>query len=134
MVHDVNRHPCELVEKVAAMDVLLTAHGFQVKQVGSEAFVLGTFCNVLVKLGTLGTRVHPNEVLPYAHQHYNGLRNPRALSLQCVRLVLRLYYARARFPSMTRFRGFRPTNGQTWACATKFTMYCFDSERLSHPL
>ncbi|CAM9729304.1 unnamed protein product, partial [Hapterophycus canaliculatus] len=30
MMHDHDRHPCELVEALARVDVLLTAHGFQV--------------------------------------------------------------------------------------------------------
>lgn len=30
MMHDSDRHPCELVETVGRVDVLLTAHGFQV--------------------------------------------------------------------------------------------------------
>ena len=30
MTHDDSRHPCALVEKLAGVDVLLTAHGFQV--------------------------------------------------------------------------------------------------------
>lgn len=31
MTHDDSRHPCELVKKLAGVDVLLTAHGFQVR-------------------------------------------------------------------------------------------------------
>lgn len=31
MTHDDSRHPCELVEELASVDVLLTAHGFQVR-------------------------------------------------------------------------------------------------------
>lgn len=31
MVHDSDRHPCELVKTVGGVDVLLTSHGFQVK-------------------------------------------------------------------------------------------------------
>lgn len=30
IVHDNERHPCELIEELAGADVLLTAHGFQV--------------------------------------------------------------------------------------------------------
>lgn len=30
MMHENDRHPCELVETLARVDVLLTAHGFQV--------------------------------------------------------------------------------------------------------
>ena len=30
IVHDDQRHPCELVEELAGADVLLTAYGFQV--------------------------------------------------------------------------------------------------------
>ncbi|CAM9574664.1 unnamed protein product [Sphacelaria rigidula] len=29
MVHDHDRHPCEVIEKLAGVDVLVTAHGFQ---------------------------------------------------------------------------------------------------------
>lgn len=34
MTHDPARHPCELVDKLAGTDVLLTAHGFQVRLTG----------------------------------------------------------------------------------------------------
>ncbi|CAM9121302.1 unnamed protein product [Ectocarpus sp. 8 AP-2014] len=29
IIHDVERHPCELVQELAGADILLTAHGFQ---------------------------------------------------------------------------------------------------------
>lgn len=32
MMHDSDRHPCELVETLAGVDVLLTPHGFQVSE------------------------------------------------------------------------------------------------------
>ena len=32
MTHDDSRHPCKLVEELASVDVLLTAHGFQVRR------------------------------------------------------------------------------------------------------
>lgn len=35
MIHDPDRHPCELVETVGGVDVLLTAHGFQVRVAAS---------------------------------------------------------------------------------------------------
>lgn len=35
LVHDNERHPCELIEQIAGADVLLTSHGFQVKGVFS---------------------------------------------------------------------------------------------------
>lgn len=33
VVHDNERHPCELIEELSGADVLLTAHGFQVSSV-----------------------------------------------------------------------------------------------------
>lgn len=31
IIHDDERHPCELVQELAGADILLTAHGFQVR-------------------------------------------------------------------------------------------------------
>lgn len=46
MVHDPDRHPCEVVAEVSSADVLLTTHGFQVNFEVQEYSRVILFCLV----------------------------------------------------------------------------------------